>query len=1425
MRTSVKVVLLTLAAILMIGTVPVLAANDYTALGVDTGQDLGITVQRQQDGTVRKLVNTIRTPQAGSPTEIADRFLAENALTLFGTEAALDKAGALRYGDAVLTDVRSTTSISGHHVWKQAQVNGVPVHNGYVVVHLTLDGRVLYATNDIGPVTFALRADKATVDRTAALAQALSLIGGDGQTRVAPQADLVILRSEDGDHLAWRTRTATYNPYGDWEIFIDASNNTALQTRDGLVCIKPEEKPQSITPPVANRRSDVQLNKSALVDGSGEVFIANPLNNHPERYPWREFEPQLTGVTDAVTLTNLDGSGLLVGPWVEVFNSSGPRADEPSLIYNYVPTIVAGHFQEVNVYYHINEFQEYFQNTLGIPNARNRVTDCYAHQGTDDNSDYSPLQDRIRYGDGGVDDSDDGEIVVHEYGHAVHEDIVPGFVYAGESGAISEGFGDYFGATFGDNPLVGEWDAVSYNPGPPPFLRRTDTAKHYPEDIVGQVHSDGEIISAAWWDFRNLVGAQIADQIVIEGMFYTGTSATFQDFADGMVAADQALYGGTHVGFIFQAFGGRGIGATYLLNFNHVALGDNEDTTGPYPVVTTISHTSPITAADAVKMYYRYDGAGAYTEVIMNPTGGFDEWSADLPGPGYNTTVEYYLTVVDDSGILGAAPTTAPADVFSFILGPDAQFPVITHTPVRDQPLLVWPASVDAMITDNGSIASADVSYSLNGVPQPDLAMVDMGGGMYSVAFPEAAGSLAIGDVFEYSITAVDGSSSANLTVDGPHTFSIIDALGVVLILDDDQVVKAEVKYDDNKHPLPAHVRSESDKGLAATTMATVLTDAGWVVVEEAATASDPATWDGYSFIISSSGASTAPVADAAYRAAIEAYVGSGGKLLSEGGEVGYDAISTPGYPTYASDVVHGFDWDGDDSGPMLVVPGMESHPIMSVPNAVAASLPINYAGFGDQDSYKANPDAYVVMGTTDEPANAGIMVYDDNPNPASAQIVHYAFNFAAVTDPAEAAKLLENTALFLTAEEAGGTASIAGTVEVMGAGNGGVLIEASPGGYSAVTNPDGTYLIENMFGNTYTVTATLAGYGAPPQEVVLADGQALTGVDFVMDSIMEFTYCDQPALAIPDADPVGVSTQLLVTDGDVLVDVTADINLTHTWRGDLIVELTSPAGTVVRLHDRTGSLADDIITNYDELTVPDGPGLMSDFDGENPVGFWTLFISDNAGGDTGTLNEWCLNVTVRDQVVAAEAPVLQVSQTQGSRQLAWDYNPELAEAYHVYRRTIGESAVRITEQPLSSSDGHLTFTDTAADFEVGTVLYYSLRQVSNGAELGFSDEVEVVVTSALPTVFALFDNYPNPFNPITTIKFDLPKSGKVSLRVYDLSGRLVRTLVDDNLARSTHTYQWDGADDSGRRVASGTYYYRVQTDRTAETGKMMLIK
>ena len=90
---------------------------------------------------------------------------------------------------------------------------------------------------------------------------------------------------------------------------------------------------------------------------------------------------------------------------------------------------------------------------------------------------------------------------------------------------------------------------------------------------------------------------------------------------------------------------------------------------------------------------------------------------------------------------------------------------------------------------------------------------------------------------------------------------------------------------------------------------------------------------------------------------------------------------------------------------------------------------------------------------------------------------------------------------------------------------------------------------------------------------------------------------------------------------------------------------------------------------------------------------------------------------------------------------------------------------------------------------------------------------------------FELAQNYPNPFNPETTIRFALPQSGKVSLKIYNIAGQLVKTLVDGSLSAGAHQVRWDATSNSGQRVASGVYLYALQHGERRQTRKMMLIR
>jgi hypothetical protein len=90
---------------------------------------------------------------------------------------------------------------------------------------------------------------------------------------------------------------------------------------------------------------------------------------------------------------------------------------------------------------------------------------------------------------------------------------------------------------------------------------------------------------------------------------------------------------------------------------------------------------------------------------------------------------------------------------------------------------------------------------------------------------------------------------------------------------------------------------------------------------------------------------------------------------------------------------------------------------------------------------------------------------------------------------------------------------------------------------------------------------------------------------------------------------------------------------------------------------------------------------------------------------------------------------------------------------------------------------------------------------------------------------FALQQNYPNPFNPHTTIRFSVPREGVVSLRVYDVAGRLVATLADRRYAAGPHTVAWDGTNSRGGPVASGIYFYKLAAGDRVSTRKMLLLR
>src|SRR5512132_4414499 len=190
-----------------------------------------------------------------------------------------------------------------------------------------------------------------------------------------------------------------------------------------------------------------------------------------------------------VTLTDLDGSGFLRGRWAEIIGETGNPAYSPTNTFIYNRS--QDEFEQVMAYFWITESQKYIQ-SLGFGTGAFRPVNMEPqrlriNQYGADNSFATTHKDEIRLGKGGVDDAEDGEVINHEYGHAIH--FSRNFSFASEqAGAISEGFGDYWAVTvtqvvrqklvlpaLADPACVADWDSTSYDPTAPHCLRRLDS--------------------------------------------------------------------------------------------------------------------------------------------------------------------------------------------------------------------------------------------------------------------------------------------------------------------------------------------------------------------------------------------------------------------------------------------------------------------------------------------------------------------------------------------------------------------------------------------------------------------------------------------------------------------------------------------------------------------------------------------------------------------------------------------------------------------------------------------------------------------------------------------------------------------------------------------------------------------------------------
>jgi hypothetical protein len=128
-------------------------------------------------------------------------------------------------------------------------------------------------------------------------------------------------------------------------------------------------------------------------------------------------------------------------------------------------------------------------------------------------------------------------------------------------------------------------------------------------------------------------------------------------------------------------------------------------------------------------------------------------------------------------------------------------------------------------------------------------------------------------------------------------------------------------------------------------------------------------------------------------------------------------------------------------------------------------------------------------------------------------------------------------------------------------------------------------------------------------------------------------------------------------------------------------------------------------------------------------------------------------------------------------------------------------------------------------DESVATGIYiYRLKQIDFDGTFSYSNEIVVEVDLA-PNDFALSQNYPNPFNPTTAIQFQVPKTSDIALKIYDMLGQEIKTLFAGQVEPGKYTVNWDGLNDAGAKMSSGSYIYRMIAGEFVQSKEMVLLK
>ncbi|WP_378175659.1 T9SS type A sorting domain-containing protein [Aquimarina sp. SS2-1] len=448
----------------------------------------------------------------------------------------------------------SRSSLSGHTLRYQQTISGVPVYDTEITVHVSKKNKVTHVANNYDSKVAKINTTP-SVFKTSALDMAKTHINAQGNFS-REESKLYVYNKQGDTRLVYVNKISATLPVGYWEVIIDAQTGEVLKAEDVSIKRNPNLKPKinrnKSKNPIRESKNNSSKENTAvsfLVDGTGMIFDPDPLSATGQTYGGSYADnndatnPQLDAARSSVILKDLDFTGgiyTLKGPYAEIKDIEAPTKGlftQNSPDFNFNRNDDA--FEAVNCYYHLDKSLRYINETLGISlvstfNGGVVEFDPSAWNGADQSS-YGGGQ--LNFGEGGVDDGEDADVILHELGHGLHDWITNGSLSQVE--ALSEGCGDYWAQSY--KRSLGQWQSsdASYHfvfgwDGHNTFWggRTTDYNAQYPNDLIsGFAHANGQIWSTSLMRIFDIIGREKTDKAFLEGLGMTNSSTNQENAA------------------------------------------------------------------------------------------------------------------------------------------------------------------------------------------------------------------------------------------------------------------------------------------------------------------------------------------------------------------------------------------------------------------------------------------------------------------------------------------------------------------------------------------------------------------------------------------------------------------------------------------------------------------------------------------------------------------------------------------------------------------------------------------------------------------------------------------------------------------------------------------------------------------------------